>query len=208
MIREALTPAYKGIADFDADTLEILRDAQAISSDNVSGSEIQYFPRSTAGQSEADANYTKNPLPGDRPYDILGIGFEFSHQYVEEPVGSSDIDLEAFTNHLFDASVLLRTDQRREQLINKHLQLCVQIQTMDFTLTPDAANQGFEKTLKLPAKGLLRIDDPIHISTQEVFDLTVRWASVSSFPSDTNWANLAQGGPLKMMAKLFVAYNE
>ena len=205
--RPAVAPAYKGIADYDDDELDILRDTQAVSSDNVSGSELNFFPRSAAG-SEADANYTRNPLPGDRPYDVIGIGFEFTFPFLEESATTTDIDLEAFLGDLSHAAVLLRTDQRREELINKHFQELCQWDKLEYNLTGDATNQGFIKRAKLPSGSPIRIDDPIHISTQEVFELIVRFKSTTNFPSDTNWGNLSQGGILGLIAKVQVAYRE
>jgi len=206
--RQAIAPGYKDIANYDDDKLEVLRDSQIVSSDNLSGSSIQFFPRSAAGQTEADANYTKNPLPGDRPYDIVGIGFELSYAVLFDNAAQSVVDAVGFVNELFDASVFLRTDQRREELINKHLHELLDMPSLEMDLSGDAGDQGFQSVAKLPTGSLRQIDDPIHISTQEVFELEVRWSSTTAFPSTANWNALSQGGPLKLVSMLQVAYNE
>ena len=206
--RQAIAPGYKGIANYDDDKLEVLRDSQIVSSDNLSGSSIQLFPRSTVGQTEADANYTKNPLPGDRPYDIVGIGFELNHAVLFDNGAQTLIDATGFMNEFFDAAVFLRTDQRREELVNKHLHELIDMSSLDVAFSGDAGNQDFQSTAKLPSNSLRQIDDPIHISTQEVFELEVRWASTSAFPSNANWNTFSQGGPLKLIAMLQVAYKE
>lgn len=197
--RYAVGPRFKGLAGFDNAELAIIYDSIPLQSDAsaLSGSTFQFFP-SVAQNDNTRANYIRNPLPKNRPYDITGIcvAFDFNTLTVV-PGDQGTLDLKAFYNTLTDAELTLTTSEQ-DQLIGKHIQeLCLFNEAGVYIHGSDdgGTGDGFTRILHFPRTKVLRFEDPLHLESQEVFEVDIELQDTSGLIPAADWSTLSRGTP-------------
>ena len=210
-MRYAVAPRFKGVAGFDDAELAILYDSIPISTDadGFTGSTFEFFP-TRANPVVAYANYIRNPLPKTRPYDVVGfnVAFDFNTLTVV-PGDQATLGLAGFWNALTDAEVTFTTSEQ-DQLWGKHIQELglfddggISIYGSDDGGTGD----GFTRVLHWPKQRVLRLEDPLHLESQEVFEVDIELSDATNIPADSDWTSLGKGTP-RIYVAMQVVYRE
>ena len=203
MHREGTAPVLKGVADYGDEEIPKYRDTQPVTSENLDGNRIKFFPTTEEG-GEADSNYIQKPFSGDYPYDLVGLGFTFS-QFSMESV--SNYDIRALANSLAHGRIVLRSDQRREEFLDEHTQQVITFDSLGYDIEGNAGNDGFDERVIWPAQGALRLPSSLQIETNEVFELDVELDDTSAVPSESEYSNGGQG-TLELVAVMQVIFKD
>lgn len=197
--RYSVAPRFKGITGFDNAELAVIYDSADLSSDSdkLTGSTFEFFP-TRADNDVSRANYIRNPLPKTRSYDVVGIGLGFDFNSLTiVPGDQGDVDVGAFWNAITDGELTFTTSEQ-DQLIGKHVQELMDMENGGITpygSDDGGTGDGFTRVLHFPNTRVYRFEDPLHLDSQEVFEVDIELQDTTGLPSDTEWGNVGKGTP-------------
>jgi len=210
-MRYAVAPRFKGVAGFDSAELAIIYDSIPISTDasGFNGSTFEFF-KTRADPVVAYANYIRNPLPKTRPYDIVGmcVGFDFNTLTVT-PADQGTLDVATLWNSLSDAEVTFTTSEQ-DQLFGKHIQELALWDDGGIGISGSndgGTGDGFTRILHWPKQKVMRLEDPLHLESQEVFEVDIELQDNSGIPADSDWSSLGKGTP-RIYVAMQIVYRE
>jgi hypothetical protein len=208
--RIAATPAYKGVGGFQNLETPVFRNGQDLSSENVSASAIEFFPKQP-GDSDASSNYTSKPFVGQREYFVAALSLEPSFQALRVDPNTSALDLVKFYNQLSHGRVVFESALGREKLLQQHISDYMELNIHEYSANAfedSSTTAGFNEMVTFESTGPLVLPEPLVIGAQEVFELRVEFDATDAFPSESEWGTLDQGGVMQLLAKMQVAYEE
>lgn len=197
--RYAVGPRYKGVRGFDDKQIDVKFDSVPLSADadELVSTRFMFFP-SRASSDPAHANYIRNPLPKAKSYDIISLGVSFNFDsLIVKPADQSDLAATGLFNDLSDGLFTFRTSEQ-DTLIDKHIQ---ELEVLDSAgITPYGSDDtgtgdGFTRKLGFPSQMVLRLEDPLHLEAQEVFEVDIDYRDLSNLPDDAAWSSLGTGIP-------------
>jgi hypothetical protein len=208
--RIASAPAFKGISGFESLETPVFRNSQDLTSEEVSASALEFFPKQPA-DADAASNYTSKPFVGQREYYVAALSLEPSFQGLRVDPNTSAIDLVQFYNELCHARVVFESALGQEKLLQQHISTFMELDLHDYTpeaFEESATTAGFNELLTFESTGPFVLNEPLVIGAQEVFELRVEFDSTAAFPTESEWGTLDQGGVMQLIAKMQVAYEE
>jgi hypothetical protein len=166
-------------------------------------SSYNFFP-ANASRVDTDNNYVTNPLPGNKDVAILGMSIDTTIQIIKT---AANVDPVKIINALKYASVKVELDQDNKQMLLGRLGDFFNFKS---TAYHSAASEGaasaqvLTEAIEMRSNGVIRFADPFQVGAGQVFNVTVRFADSSVFPTEAHWGTAGYGA-LKLVASLFVA---
>lgn len=187
--RLASAPVAKSVSGFSQNETRVYRDSVPFTSDEAAGSTFSLF-QGQADPGEVAANYLENPLPRQNSHDVVALGFGLQPSIRADQVDFDPIQAyQAFTQSFVEFST-----SERQTLLKKEGTELIEIEdheiktVMGQTVVRAAANEG-----------AIRLEDPIRIESQEVFDLELETALPGFLPSASQY-NSVSGGVVSLVA--------
>lgn len=154
-------------------------------------------------------NYVNNPFPGTDKRRIVGLGFEFTKQFIRDDSGNS-INSQQIINAVKDAGVTFTADQNNQQMLSTTIEEHSNFSGTLFKVSRAAAHvdeadaTSIRKVAVLKPAGFIKLPEPWDVAKSQSIDLKINLVDSSNLPTSQNWTDSTQG-KLYLRAILYLA---
>lgn len=180
------------------------RDAQDLTSENLVGDELEFFPENPSGTDHIGRKYSQPFSGGDKR--ILSLGFTLTHPILKT---TANVDVVALLNAFRHSAVDLEIGDRNAKVLRGHLADFVafdQVETINAAYN-DGTNNDSLTAVHFKSPPLRRLSDTSVENTLlargQRFNLRINPKNTSPIPAESDWAT---DGIPQVQASMQVGY--